>query len=138
RASDAARTGQPFMTLTTTKPKMFPLGRPAFVSYVIERAAHLRGDDAKLMAMENDSRSRAFVVHRDSLVVAQSNGEARPLLTLNEALGFGANPGTIFLGLRDGAAVFGMGIGSDAVEKLLTRSDVVLADIRAMVTGGGL
>ena len=51
------------------------------------------------------------MVHRDS-----PGGEAglpaaaRALLTIDEALKFGANPGTIFLGLRDGAAVFGMGI----------------------------
>ena len=63
--------------------------------------------------------ARAYVVYRDSLVVKQEAEGPRALLSIDEALKFGANPGTIFLGLRDGAAVFGMGISAAAVEKLL-------------------
>src|SRR6202035_829965 len=101
----------------------FPLGQPAFVTHVLDRAAHLRNDEAKLLALEGHRDSRAYVVHGDSLVVKQEASGPRALLTIEEALQFGANPGTIFLGLRDGAAVFGMGIPAAAVEKLLTRTD---------------
>ena len=48
----------------------------------------------------------------------------------------GANPGTIFLGLRDGAPVFGMGIAAQAVEKLLTRDDVAVSELRGMAMQG--
>ncbi|MBI5127929.1 MAG: NAD(+) diphosphatase [Rhodopseudomonas palustris] len=116
----------------------FPLGRPAFVSNILDRAAHLRGDDAKLMAMEDKSDTRAYVVHRDSLVVKHEDGGPRALLSIKEALALGANPGTIFLGLRDGAAVFGMGIGAAAVETLVTRSDAGLAELRGMAMQGQL
>src|ERR1700712_6152263 len=102
----------------------FPLGQPAFVSNILERAAHLRTNDEKLLALEGHRDARAYVVHRDSLVVKQEAGGPRALLTIDEALKFGANAGTIFLGLRDGAAVFGMGIKAEAVEKLLPRNDV--------------
>jgi NAD+ diphosphatase len=115
---------------------LFPLGRPAFVSNVLDRAAHLRFNDAKLFALEGKSDSRAYVVHRDSLVMKQEAGGPRALLTIDEALKFGANPGTVFLGLRDGAAVFGMGIGAPAVEKLLTRDDVALTELRGMAMQG--
>src|SRR5580704_15743371 len=94
----------------------FPLGQPGFVTDILDRAAHLRGDDAKLLALEGRSDSRAYVVYRDSLVVKQEAEGPRALLSVDEALKFGANPGTIFLGLRDGAAVFGMGIATAAVE----------------------
>ena len=47
----------------------FPLGRPAFVTDILDRAAHLRSDDAKLMALESLRDARAYVVYRDSLVV---------------------------------------------------------------------
>ena len=114
----------------------FPLGRPAFVTDVLDRAAHLRTHDAKLMALESKSDTRAYVVHRDSLVVARENGGSRALLTIDEAIKFGANPGTIFLGLRDGAAIFGMGIGAPAVEKLLTRDDVAVSELRGMAMQG--
>src|SRR3954463_2956737 len=92
----------------------FPLGQPAFVSNILDRAAHLRTDDAKLMALEGHRDTRAYVVHRDSLVVKQETDGPRALPSIDEALKFGANPGTIFLGLREGAAVFGRGISAAA------------------------
>ena len=81
----------------------FPLGQPGFISNVLERAAHLRGDDAKLLEMESHPDARAYVVYRDSLVVRREAGGTRALLSMEEALKFGANPGTIFLGLREKA-----------------------------------
>ena len=114
----------------------FPLGRPAFVSNILDRAAHLRNDDAKLMALEGHRDARAYVIYRDSLVVKQEAGSPRVLLTVEEALKFGANPGTIFLGLRDGAPVFGMGISAAAVEKLIPRDDVAVTELRGMAMQG--
>src|SRR5450759_3738855 len=114
----------------------FPLGKPAFVTDILDRAAHLRSDDAKLMALEGRRDARAYVVHRDSLVVKQEASGPRALLTIDEALKFGANPGTIFLGLRDGAPLFGMGISAVAVESLLTRSDVTVSELRGMAMQG--
>src|ERR1700758_5608664 len=116
----------------------FPLGQPAFVTNVLDRAAHLRNSDDKLLALEGKSTSRAYVVHRDSLVVKKEGEATRALLTLDEAQKCGANPGTIFLGLRDGGAVFGMGISAAAAENLMTRTDVAVADLRSMATQGVL
>ena len=78
----------------------FPLGQPAFVTHILDRAAHLRNDDEKLMALEGHRDARAYVVYRDSLVVKQEADGPRALLTIDEAHQVGANPGTIFLGLR--------------------------------------
>ncbi len=114
----------------------FTLGNPAFVSHQLDRAAHLRASDEKLFAMENHRDARAYVVYRDSLVMKQEAAGPRALLTIPEALAFGANPGTIFLGLRDGAPVFGMGISAAAAEGLLTRSDVAVSELRGMAMQG--
>jgi NAD+ diphosphatase len=114
----------------------FPLGQPAFITHILDRAAHLRNDEAKLMALEGDRDARAYVVYRDSLVVKQEAEGPRALLSIDEALKFGANPGTIFLGLRDGAAVFGMGIPAAAVENLLSRDDVTITELRGMAMQG--
>ncbi len=111
----------------------FPLGQPAFVTHILDRAAHLRGNDEKLFALEGHPSSRAYVVHRDSLLVKREGDSSRALLSIDEALKFGANPGTIFLGLRDGAAVFGMGIAAPAVEKLLTQLSAI-AMAKSMVS----
>ena len=116
----------------------FPLGQPAFVTHVLDRAAHLRGNDDKLLALEGRSNSRAYVVHRDSLVVKREGEASRALLSIDEALQFGANPGTIFLGLRDGGALFGMGISAAAVEKLMTRDDVAVNELRGMAMSGAV
>jgi NAD+ diphosphatase len=114
----------------------FPLGKPAFVTDILDRSAHLRSDDSKLMALESRRDARAYVVHRDSLVVKQEAAGPRVLLTIDEALKFGANPGTIFLGLREGAPVFGMGISAAAVESLLPREDVKVSELRGMAMQG--
>jgi NAD+ diphosphatase len=114
----------------------FPLGQPGFINNILDRAAHLRRDDAKLLALEGHSDARAYVVYRDSLVVKQEPQGPRALLSMREALDFGANPGTIFLGLRDGAPVFGMGIAAAAAEKLLNRSDAAVTELRGMAMQG--
>ena len=116
----------------------FPLGKPAFVSDILDRAAYLRCDDAKLLALESHRDTRAYVVYRDSLVLAQQADGPRALLSIDEALKFGANPGTIFLGLRDGAAVFGMGISAAAVEGLLPRNDVAVSELRGLAMQGAV
>jgi NAD+ diphosphatase len=116
----------------------FPLGKPAFVTHILDRAAHLRGNDEKLFALESHRDARAFVIYRDSLVVRQEAGGSRALLGVDEAVKLGANPGTIFLGLRDGAPVFGMGIAAPAVEKLLGRNDVAVTELRGMVMQGAV
>src|SRR5436853_3780112 len=114
----------------------FPLGSPAFVTDILDRAAHLRTDNEKLFALENHRDARAYVVYRDSLVVKQEAEGVRALLSIEEALKLGANPGTVFLGLRNGAAVFGMGISAAAVETLLTRNDVAVSELRGMAMQG--
>jgi len=114
----------------------FPLGQPGFISQVLDRAAHLRTDEAKLLALEAQPDARAYVVYRDSLVVKREASGPRALLGLDEARQFGANPGTIFLGLRDAAPVFGMGISPAAVEQLLTRDDAAVSELRGMAMHG--
>jgi NAD+ diphosphatase len=114
----------------------FPLGQPGFISQVLDRAAHLRTDEAKLLALEAQPDARAYVVYRDSLVVKREASGPRALLGLDEARQFGANPRTIFLGLRDGAPVFGMGISPAAVEQLLTRDDAAVSELRGMAMHG--
>jgi NAD+ diphosphatase len=116
--------------------KLFPLGQPAFISNTLDRAAHLRFSDEKLFALENKGDSRAYVIYRDSLVMKKDGDNVRALLSIDEAVKFGANPGTIFLGLRDGAAVFGMGISAPAAEKLVGRDDVAVSELRGMAMQG--
>jgi NAD+ diphosphatase len=117
---------------------MFPVGAPGFSTHPIDRAAHLRDDTDKLMALEERGDARAFVVHRDSLLIRRDGERASAALGLVEARRLGANPGTVFLGLRDGAPLFGMGIKAEAAEALAGRGDVELANLRAAISEGVL
>ena len=47
---------------------------PAFVTHILDRAAHLRTDDDKMFALEGHPDARAYVVHRDSMVMKQEAG----------------------------------------------------------------
>ena len=49
----------------------YPLGKPAFVTHVLDRAAHLRANDEKLFALEGQRNAGAYVIYRDSLLVRQ-------------------------------------------------------------------
>ena len=122
--------------MTTENP--FPLGQPGFVSHPIDRAAHLRTNPDKLFALEGDRNARAYVVHRDSLLLTQGAGGPRALLSLDEARKFGANPGTIFLGLQEGAPVFGMGISAAVAEDLMGRKDVSVENLRTAAASGSV
>ncbi|MGJ4946023.1 NAD(+) diphosphatase [Bradyrhizobium sp. HKCCYLS1011] len=115
---------------------LFPLGQPAFVQNAVDRAAHLRFHDDQLIALERNPSTRAYVVHRDSLLMKREGDAMRALLSIDEALGFGANPGTIFLGLRDGGALFGMGISPAAAEALAGRDDVAVTELRGIAMQG--
>ena len=115
---------------------LFPIGEFGFLINPIDRAAHLRDDAEKLFALEGKPNSRAFVIHRDNLLMKQDGDEVRAALTIKEALGFGANPGTIFIGLKDGAPYFGMGITQSAAEKLAGRNDVLVEPLRNVASQG--
>jgi NAD+ diphosphatase len=117
---------------------LFPLGQPAFVANDIDRAAHLRFHDDRLMAFEANPATRAYVIYRDSLVVKREGDKVRALLTLDEARNAGANPGTIFLGLRNGSALFGMGMSQSAAEALAGRDDTTLSELRGMAMQGAI
>jgi NAD+ diphosphatase len=117
---------------------LFPQGQPAFVANTIDRAAHLRFHDDKLMAFEGHPATRVYVVHRDSLLVKREGDTMQALLTLDEALRAGANPGTIFLGLRDGAALFGMGLSQSAAEALAGRDGITLTELRGIAMQGAI
>jgi NAD+ diphosphatase len=115
---------------------IFPVGTPGFSSHPIDRAAHLREDADKLLALEQRADARAYVVHRDSLLIRKDGDTPVARLSLKEARDYGANPGTVFLGLRDGAPLFGMGIPAGAVETLVGRADVLVNDLRAAIMQG--
>ncbi len=116
----------------------FPLGRPGFVANPIDRAAHLRTRPDQLLALERRSDARVYVVHRDSLLLKHETNGPRALLTLDEARVFGAGEPPFFLGLDDGAAVFGMGLNAAAADAIAGRTDATLENLRMLAATGAI
>ncbi len=114
----------------------FPLGRPGFVANPIDRAAHLRLQPDRLSALENRADARVYVLHRDSLLLKHDSDGPRARLTFEEARTLGAAEPSFFLGLDDGAAVFGMGLSIAAADKLASHRDVTLENIRMLAITG--
>ena len=119
-----------------TQQPLFPIGEFAFLLEPLDRSAHMRDDSEKLFALEGKANSRAYVIHRDSLVVKQEGDGVRAALTVKEAIALGANPGTIFLGVRDGTSYFGMGIPQTAAEGLAGKDGVAVEPLRNLATQG--
>src|SRR4029077_1120665 len=119
-----------------TQETLFPIGQFAFLLDPLDRSAHIREDAEKLFALEGKSTSRAYVIHRDSLVVKQDGDGVRAALTIKEAVALGANPGTIFLGMPDGAPAFGLVTPQAAAEQLTTQEGVAVEPLRNLATQG--
>ena len=116
----------------------FPPGRPGFIANPIDRAAHLRTQPDQLLAFERHPNARVYVVHRDQLLLKHETGGPRALLTFDEARALGAGEPPFFLGLDDGAAVFGMGLKAAAADNIERHSDATLENIRMLAATGAV
>ena len=78
----------------------------------------------------------AYVIYRDSLLVKQEADGPRAAARRRRGGEARRQSRHDLLGLRDGAPVFGMGISAAAVEKLITRDDVAVTELRGMAMQG--
>jgi NAD+ diphosphatase len=112
------------------------LPRQAYSGSLLERAAALRGDEAKLMPLFPHERAGAYVVGGESIVLKVRGALPDPLFSLAEARSLGVPRETIFLGLLHDAPRFGIGIDPAAVEALKARADLKLVDLRSIAVQG--
>ena len=115
----------------------FPLGKPAFVTHVLDRAAHLRTNDEKLFALEGQRDARAYVIYRDSLVVKQEADGPRALLGVDEAREARRQSRHDLLGpARRRAGVRHGHFGDSRGEADRRRDDVAVTELRGMAMQG--
>lgn len=72
----------------------------------LDRAAHLRGDLARLDALRDNAESRAIILWRGKPLVAGPDGGGLVRVDMRHALCRAVGSPMIFLGLENGAAVF--------------------------------
>jgi len=114
------------------------LPRQAYSGSLLERAAALRGDEAKLAALSAHERAGAYVVGGESIVLKAEGGAPDPLFSLAAARMLGEARETIFLGLLHDAPRFGIGIDAAAVDALKARADLKLTDLRSIAVQGAV
>ena len=102
----------------------------------IDRAADRRTDEAALAAFAADPRARAYVIGIDWIVMKAGAPVNEPAFTLDEARALGPATETVFLGLEDGAARFGIGLPAAAAEALKTRDGFHVTDLRSVAVQG--
>ena len=120
----------------TKDPAFGSLPRQAYSGSLLERAAALRGDDAKLAAFLEHPRAGVYVVGGELIVLKAQGAAPDPLFSPDEARTLGVARETVFLGLLHDAPRFGVGIDPAAIEALKARADLKLIDLRTIAVQG--
>jgi NAD+ diphosphatase len=118
------------------RPDLGPRPRLGYTESVIERVAERRTDDAWLRALGSDSRTAAYVIGGELIVLKKNGSGFDAMFGSAEASELAAVTETVFLGLVDGAARFGIGIAQASAEALKTRSDLHIIDLRSIAIQG--
>jgi NAD+ diphosphatase len=116
----------------------FDLGKKPHLGYTdsaLDRAAHVRHDEAVLAGLEADPRARALMVGGEWVVARNGAPFHDPALPLKLAGSLAQSRERVFLGLHDGAPLFGIAIDPDAVDALRSRDDLLVTDLRSIATG---
>ena len=118
------------------QPDFSSLPRQAYSGSRLERAAAVRGDDAKLAALFEHARAGVYAIGGESIVLKVNGGALDPLFSPDEVGALGTARDSVFLGLLDDAPRFGIGIDAAAIEPLKTRNDLKLIDLRTIAMQG--
>jgi NAD+ diphosphatase len=107
-----------------------PRPRLGYTQSLIDRAAEKRVDTAWLDAHIGDARTRGYVIGGEMIILKKGGEIHDPLFTL------GPLTESVFLGLIDGAARFGIGMTQVSAEALKARDDLFVTDLRSIAIQG--
>ena len=120
-------------------PPRYDLGPKPHLGYtesLIERVAERRAEQAWLDAQLRDGRTRAYVIGGELIVLKKGGDIHDPLFVPSEAKALAPLTETVFLGLMNGAARFGIGMTQASAEALKARSDLFVTDLRSIAIQG--
>jgi NAD+ diphosphatase len=118
------------------RPDLGPKPQLGYTQSRIERVAERRSDEVALRAFADDPLSRAYVIGGEWIVMKQGSPVSDPLFTLAQARALEGATETVFLGLIDGAARFGIGVTPATTEALKTRDGFHVSDLRSIAVQG--
>ena len=120
-------------------PLPFDLGPRPHLGYTqsrIDRVAERRLDSDWLLARISDVASRHYVIGGEMIVLKKRDTVHDPDFDPDEAFSLVPHTETVFLGMFDGHACFGIGIEPATAEALKARSDLVVTDLRSIAIQG--
>ena len=117
-------------------PQLGPRPHLGYTASLIERVAERRLDAAWLAGRLTDARTLAYVIGGELIVLKKGDGIHDPTFTPEEAQALALNTETVFLGLIDGAARFGIGVAQASAEALKARNDLFVIDLRSIAIQG--
>ena len=117
-------------------PDLGPKPHLGYTQSLIERVAERRADAAWLMEQTAAARTRAYVVGGELVVLKKSGDVHDPLFTPNEAHALAPVAETVFLGLMNSDARFGIGMTQASAEALKARDDLIVTDLRSIAIQG--
>jgi len=130
RPSDTASIAS--FLIVSPRPDLGPRPSLGYIANRLDRAATRRGDDA---ALKEDPQAGSYLIGGE-LVVLKAGELCDPLFTPREARALGSVREIVFLGLAGTAPRFGFGLDQDAVERLKTRNDLKISDLRSIAVQG--
>ena len=110
----------------------------AFSGSLLDRAAHLRSDEATLSALAENKSAGFYVVVGESVVLKKQGERFNPVFWPVEAKACGVARETVFLGLFGETPRFGVSLDATAVEPLKARDDLKLIDLRSIAVQGAV
>jgi NAD+ diphosphatase len=120
----------------SSRPNLGPKPHLGYTQSLIDRVAERRLDAVWLAARMTDSRTRTYVIGGEMIVLRKGDGLHDPTFSLDEARALTPNHESVFLGLLDGAARFGIGIAPAGAETLKARDDLFVTDLRSIAIQG--
>ena len=117
----------------------FDLGPRPHLGYTqsrIDRVAERRLDSDWLASRMADAASRIYVIGGEMIVLKKRDAVHDPDFEPHEARALAPHTETVFLGMFDGHACFGVGILPAAAEALKARDDLVVTDLRSIAIQG--
>ena len=117
-------------------PELGPRPRLGYTQSLIDRAAERRLDNGWLDGCLKDTRTTAYVIGGEMIVLKKRGNDLQSAFAPDEARALAPTTETVFLGLIDGAARFGIGIAQKSAEALKTRADLLVIDLRSIAVQG--
>lgn len=117
-------------------PDLGPQHRLGYSNSRLDRAADRRTDEAGIAKLASDTAAGAYAIGGEMVVLRKNGAGLDPLFTLAEARALGTPRESVFLGLMDGAARFGVALDPASVEPLKTRNDLHITDLRTIAVQG--